>query len=90
MEALSDVPMPQYLYLDDGRLLTGYHRATTGDVMAFRLNVDGDIGQRPIDDERGVAILDEYRRRHDGCLLGPVVEPPVGALGRRARGRRSR
>jgi hypothetical protein len=82
--------MPCYLYLDDGRLLTWFHQTSTGEVSAFRLTVDRDVGQGPIDMEAGLRILAEYRRRLDGTLLGPMADARAGALGRRARGRRSR
>ena len=78
---------PRYLRLDDGRLLTWFFTAPDR-MTGFQLTVDEWVGVGPIPPEDGLAILAEYCRRSDGRLLGPIVEPPAGALGRRSRGRR--
>ena len=75
---------PRYLWLDDGRLLTWFFTAPDR-VSGFQFTVDEWVGVRPIDIEDGLAMLDEQRRQRDGRLLGPLVELPIRALGRRSR-----
>ena len=80
--AVDDDCGPRYLRLDDGRLLTWFYNAPDR-VSGFQLTFDDWTGTKPIPTEQGLAILAEQHRRRDGRLLGPVVEPPMGALGRR-------
>ena len=87
--SVNDDDGPRYLRLDDGRLLTWFYRAPDR-VAGFQLTVDEWFGTQPIDAEKGLAILATERRQRDGRLLGPVLEPPIRALGRRSRGRRRR
>ena len=86
---MDDENGPRYLRLDDGRLLTWFYTAPDR-VSGFQMTFDEWVGTQPIPEEQGLALLADERRQRDGRLLGPVVEPPASALGRRSRGRRGR
>lgn len=81
--ANADAAMPHHLYLQDGRLLTWYHREFDDSVQMFRLAGDTDLPVQPIADDVGLALLQAEHRQRDGRLLGPVVEARKGADFRR-------